>query len=235
MTLRIPTMIRDRCASRGRLPKKAETGRILSATCPSVSRVAWLAVRMEPNLIAFGEACGTVAAIAARTGVAVQDIPYAEVARVLDPHGLVVGRGSLMSADGTTFAGGVVAPTGTWNSGTKPDEPCSYSVSSAAGAKLRFSPNIQDSGFYNVSLRYRSDNNNARSSATPISIVHGDGTTTRTISQRNADNASPGGGWVNLGRFWFTAGSPSAHYAEVGTDGSGSTGSTVTAVKFVPA
>lgn len=216
------------------LPKRAETGRVLSATCPSVSRVAWLSVRMEPNLMSFGEACGAVAAIAARTGVAVQDVPYAEVVRLMDPYGVTAGKGSLLSADGTTFPGGTVTVTGTWSSGTKPDEPCAYKVSSAAGASLKFAPNISEPGYYTVWMRYRSDSNNTRSSATPLTIVHADGTTTRTISQLYSDNASPGGGWVNLGRYWFAAGTPSAHYCQVGTDGSGSTGSIVTAVKFVP-
>src|SRR5215208_5028408 len=52
---------------------------LLVAVCLSASHVAFGSVRMEPTLMALGQAAGTAPAQAARRGVAVQDVDVASL------------------------------------------------------------------------------------------------------------------------------------------------------------
>ena len=58
------------------LPKRSEATNLLVPNCPSISHVAFAAVREEPTLMQLGAASGVAAALAARAGgaVAVQDV-----------------------------------------------------------------------------------------------------------------------------------------------------------------
>lgn len=58
-------------------PRREDAENLLVPVCVSASHVAFGSVRMEPTLMALGEAAGRAAAQAARRGVAVQDVDVA--------------------------------------------------------------------------------------------------------------------------------------------------------------
>ena len=60
--------------------------------CISASHIAFGSIRMEPVFFALGQAAGTAGSIAVVRGVAVQDVPYAELAEQLVADGQVIRR-----------------------------------------------------------------------------------------------------------------------------------------------
>lgn len=60
-------------------PKRAECLNLVVPSCIGASHAAYGSLRMEPVYMALGQAAGTAAVQAVRTGVAVQDVPYEEL------------------------------------------------------------------------------------------------------------------------------------------------------------
>jgi hypothetical protein len=58
-------------------PRREDAENLLVPVCLSASHLAFGSVRMEPTLMALGQAAGLAAAQAARRGVAVQDVDVA--------------------------------------------------------------------------------------------------------------------------------------------------------------
>ena len=71
------------------VPKRGECGNLLVPICLSATHIAYGSIRMEPVFFALGQAAGASAAIAARSGAAVQDVDYGELKRAIDGSGLV--------------------------------------------------------------------------------------------------------------------------------------------------
>lgn len=61
------------------VPKKEQCANLLVPVCVSASHVAMTSIRMEPVWMILGESAGVAAAMAVRSGAAVQDVPYAEL------------------------------------------------------------------------------------------------------------------------------------------------------------
>lgn len=99
-------------------------------------------------------------------------------------------------------------------------------------AYRRFAPNLPTTGLYKISMRFPVKNSSARSSVAPIDIVDVGGPRSLTLNQ-NGSQATPGegGDWVVLTYANMKAGTPSANYVDVKTDGIGN-GTVVSAVKF---
>ncbi len=214
-------------------PKAAECTNLLATFAISVSRVAFLSLRMEPISMGLGEAAGIAAVIAAQRGIDVASVSAAEVLELQDRFKLKAPGGAILSQDDAApFNQGAVTTNGAWTAA--PVAICYglpvHAASSAAGAYKRFAPNLGASGAYDVYLQYMVRDTSARSTATPVSVVHAGGTTSLTLDQNVGDD---GGNWVCIGRFTFIRGTPSANYVQVGTDGANS--SVIGAVKFVPA
>ena len=61
------------------VPKKVQCANLLVPVCVSASHIAMTSERMEPVWMILGESAGVAAAMAAKSGTAVQDVPYAEL------------------------------------------------------------------------------------------------------------------------------------------------------------
>ena len=72
------------------VPKRGECGNLFVPVCLSASHIAFGSIRMEPVFFALGQAAGTAAAQAIDAGCAVQDLPYAPLARRLLADGQVL-------------------------------------------------------------------------------------------------------------------------------------------------
>lgn len=72
------------------LPRRAETSNLLVPVTPSASHVAFGSIRVEPTFMALGVASGAAAAIAAQRGLAVQDVPIADLQAAIAAHGQCV-------------------------------------------------------------------------------------------------------------------------------------------------
>ena len=71
-------------------PRREDATNLLVPICLSASHVAFGSVRMEPTLMLLGDATGRAAALAARHGVAVQDVAIDELQRALLDEGQVL-------------------------------------------------------------------------------------------------------------------------------------------------
>jgi len=75
---------------RSLVPRREHSTRLLVPLCLSASHIAFASVRMEPTLMALGEAAGLAAAQAARRGCAVQDVDVEALQRTLLDRGAVL-------------------------------------------------------------------------------------------------------------------------------------------------
>lgn len=213
------------------LPKSSECTNLAVTFGTSTSHVAFCSVRMEPIHMAIGQAAGILAAISVRQGRTMQAVSASDVKSRQSIQQTRVGVGKVLNTD-ATFTGGTLTVTGSWSDGSAITGYLggSYKATSAAGASLRFAPNISETGQYRVFIKWPENQSNARSTAVPVTISHAGGTTTFTLNQNiNGDL----GDWFDAGSYFFQRGTPSTHYVQVGTDGTNST--VVSAVKWVPA
>lgn len=68
-----------RIPCRAIVPRKDQCANLLVPVCVSASHVAMTSIRMEPVWMILGESAGVAAAMAVKSGTAVQDVPYAEL------------------------------------------------------------------------------------------------------------------------------------------------------------
>jgi hypothetical protein len=61
------------------VPKKGEVSNLFAPVCVSSSHIAYGSIRMEPVFMILGQSAATAASLAITKGVAVQDVPYAEL------------------------------------------------------------------------------------------------------------------------------------------------------------
>lgn len=61
------------------VPQKAQCANLIVPVCVSASHIAMTSIRMEPVWMILGESAGVAAAMAVRSGAAVQEVPYAEL------------------------------------------------------------------------------------------------------------------------------------------------------------
>lgn len=234
------------------LPKAAEVTNLLCPGSPSVSRVAWCTTRLEPMLMALGEASGIAAALSIKGGTTVQAVDQARLSRIMDP--MEVWDGIVLDVSGT-YAEGTISGSGTWAAPTSTSRrfgglantSLSNAGSSSGAATRRFAPYIQETAPYEVFVRYSPTSGSdsiLRSTAVPVTVSHADGTATRTLNQRyGVGQTGKGGAWESLGIFTFRAENPagtvvgagtaSVDYVEFANTGTGTDTVDISAVKWV--
>lgn len=72
------------------IPRSAECSNLLVPVALSATHVAYSSVRVEPCWMVIGQSAGVAAALAAKTGRPVQDLPYAELSERLIAQGQVL-------------------------------------------------------------------------------------------------------------------------------------------------
>jgi hypothetical protein len=72
------------------VPRREECSNLIAGVCVSASHVAFSSIRMEPQYQMLGQAAGVAAALAARAGVAVQDVDVAALQDRLRDAGAVL-------------------------------------------------------------------------------------------------------------------------------------------------
>ncbi|HEX4083932.1 MAG TPA: FAD-dependent oxidoreductase [Chthoniobacteraceae bacterium] len=72
------------------LPKKADCGNLLVPFCVSASHIAFGSVRMESVFMILSQSAASAAVIAINRGIAVQDVPYADLRAKLDAGGQIL-------------------------------------------------------------------------------------------------------------------------------------------------
>ena len=72
------------------VPKKGECDNLLVPVCVSSSHIAFGSIRMEPVFMILGQSAATAAGLAIDTKVAVQDVDYATLSKILEEAGQVL-------------------------------------------------------------------------------------------------------------------------------------------------
>jgi hypothetical protein len=211
---------------RSLVPQKGQCENLLVPVCMSASHVAYGSIRMEPQYMIMGQACGLAAVQSLRTKKSVQDIDVAalqaklrEQKQVLD---LPLPPGSIELKD---LAGIVVDDadaqyTGEWIGSSSSgciDGMYHHDGNEAKGTKsARFEVRVPKNGQYEVRFAYATASN--RATNVPVKVTHADGEQTITVNEKQAPTLDKA--FVSLGKFHFTADKPAiVTVTTEGTDG----------------
>jgi hypothetical protein len=85
--IEVPTNGPYEISYRSLTPRAAECENLLVPVCMSASYVAYCSIRMEPVYMMMGQASGVAAAMAAQSGLAVQQVPYGLLEKELAAQG----------------------------------------------------------------------------------------------------------------------------------------------------
>lgn len=192
------------------VPKASECTNLHVVGTPSASHVAWGSVRVEPTLMALGEAAGLAASLCSARGLTAQGVPMSELLTKLNLKKTLDRSRLLITADGVTGPDGTITQGGAWTSGTSAYGYIGNSYLADGNARtktLTITPTIKYSGQYRVMLNYPAgvqyDPNRANNVKVTINSASG-------ASVLSVDMTSPfgqGGSWDNLGTYPFNAGS----------------------------
>ena len=180
---------------------------MLVVCTPSVSRVTWCSVRVEPVLMTMGASAGIAAAIAAKRGISAHSVSHSEIASRQNLRR--ISGAVLITADGTTGTGGTITQGGAWSSGTSAFGYVGNSYLSDGNARtktLTITPTVPLTGQYRVSLNYPTGSqvDASRSNNVSVTINHAAGATALVVDQTSAGQ---GGSWDDLGVYAFNKGS----------------------------
>jgi hypothetical protein len=218
------------------LPKTTECTNLLVTFCMSASHVAFSSMRVEPVLMALGQAAGIAASLAVHRGTPIQNISIGELKNKQDIYRTVSGRPIILDVSGD-YPNGTVEQT----------PPLSWEYRSSAfgyigqgylsdgnrgkGKRLMFVLNIPEPGSYRVCIKYPTGSSidAQRSHNVPVTINHAAGLTHLTLDQKSTGQ---GGDWDDLGVYPFDQGWPSPNKIVLSTSGTESF-VVVNAVKLV--
>jgi hypothetical protein len=223
---------------RSLVPERGQCGNLLVPVCISASHVAYGSIRMEPQYMIMGQACGLAAVQALRANQSVQEIDVAalqaklrEQKQVLE---LPLPPGSVAARDlpGIVVDDALVQFTGEWQSSSSSggvDGMYHHDMNDGKGAKTaRFETHVPKDGKYEVRFAYTTAPN--RATNVPVTVTHADGDQTINVNEKEVPPIDKA--FISLGTFHFTAEKPATvTVTNAGTDGY----VVVDAVQFLPA
>ena len=219
-------------AYRSIVPEKGEAENLLVPVCVSSSHIAFGSIRMEPVFMILGQSAATAAVMALEKGIAVQDLPYAELrtrliadGQVLDlpedaaPRELITAA----SLPGIVVDDNAARAEGEWVSSTSAARFIETGYRhDAFGASLVpeekwlvFPVELPEAGRYEVRLAFPAHPN--RSSRTKVAMVTAEGEKTVILDQRKKSDEE--NGFVSLGVHAFEAGGCEVIVNNAGADG----------------
>jgi len=221
------------------IPKKSECANLAVVFCVSATHTGLSTLRMEPVLMITGQSAATAACLAIDDKCAMQSLDYQKLrTRLLADGQILVTPADFVLHKPTVKLSGIVVDddaaqyTGVWQTSNivPPLVGSSYHHDDNAGKgekTARFTPNIPETGNYEVRVVYLVNRN--RATNVPITITGADGAKTATLNEQEP-------GVVNgvpraVGLFRFEKGKQgSVLVSNEGTDGY----VVVDAVQFVP-
>jgi hypothetical protein len=199
---------------RSLVPQKGQCENLLVPVCMSASHVAYGSIRMEPQYMIMGHACGLAAVQALRADLAVQNIDVAalqarlrEQKQVLE---LALPPGTVLVKDlpGIVVDDAQAHFTGEWTASSSSggvDGFYHHDQDEAKGTKTaRFEARVPKNGQYEVRFAYATAPNRAMN--VPVTVTHADGTKTIIINQKLPPTLDKA--FVSLGKFRFDAEQP---------------------------
>lgn len=195
-------------------PQQDACENLLVPVCLSATHVAYGSIRMEPQYMIMGQACGVAAVQALRSGKAVQqiDVPALQ-ARLREQKGVLELAPPPGSVEAKDLPGIVVDDadaqfTGAWTASSSSggvDGFYHHDGDESKGTKTaRFEARVPKSGKYEVRLAYATAPNRATNA--PVTVTHADGKKTFLVNQKRAPDLDKA--FVSLGTFRFTAEQP---------------------------
>jgi hypothetical protein len=199
---------------RSLIPESSQCANLLVPVCMSASHVAYGSIRMEPQYMIMGQACGIAAVQALRGRKAVQDVDVPalqarlrELKQVLD---LPLPPGSLESKDlaGIVIDDSQARFTGEWQASSSSggiDGMYHHDLNEGKGTKsARFEARVPKDGKYEVRFAYTTAPN--RATNVPVKITYADGEKQVTVDERKAPEIDHA--FVSLGTYRFTVDQP---------------------------
>ncbi|MCC6487256.1 MAG: FAD-dependent oxidoreductase [Candidatus Hydrogenedentes bacterium] len=212
-------------AYRALTPKRAEAENLLVPVCCSASHVAYSSIRMEPQYMIMGQACGMAAALALRDGVPVQDVPVAALRERLSAQGQVLKAEEAKSPyfnakdlPGIVLDNPDAEAHGVWRRASSVGPYVGFDYihqgeDASGDCTLRYVPKLPKAGRYEVRFGYTAHPN--RATNVPITVHTANGPVEIAINERETPGALIP--FVSLGVFEFNAAGDGA--VEVRTKG----------------
>ncbi len=196
---------------RSLVPQTGQCDNLLVPVCVSASHVAYGTLRMEPQYMIMGQACGLAAVQALRTGRTVQaiDVPALQVKlreqkQVLE-LALPPGTVAVKDLPGLVVDDADAVFVGEWTASSSSggvDGFYRHDGNEAKGTKTaRFDVKVPKTGNYEVRFAYATAPN--RATNVPVTVRHADGEKTIAVNEKRAPEIEKA--FVSLGVFRFTA------------------------------
>jgi len=199
------------------VPKKAECSNLLVPVCVSCTHIAYGSIRMEPVFMILGQSAATAAVLALEQGVAVQDVPYADLSARLLADGQILDKAAgprpvrrdPKELPGITVDDADAKLTGTWTeSGASPaylGVGYRHDAKGEHGAvTATFATPLPKAGKYEVFLAVVPNANRATNAQ--VTVRHAAGSTEVAVNL----SKGPAGNLVSLGTYEFAADQPAS-------------------------
>jgi hypothetical protein len=199
---------------RSLVPRPDQCPNLLVPVCMSASHVAYGSIRMEPQYMIMGQACGLAAVQAARKQIAVQDVDVPalqtrlrEQQQVLE---LALPPGTLQIKDlpGIVIDDAEAQFTGEWQASSSSggiEGMYRHDMNEGKGGKTaRFEIRVPKAGHYEVRFAYTTAPN--RATNVPVKVTDADGEKIVIVNEKETPPLDKA--FVSLGKFRFTVEKP---------------------------
>lgn len=187
-------------------PPAENTTNLLVPWSISASHVAFCSMRMEPCFMVLSQSATTAAGMAITQNIPVQEVNYTDLRMRLIADKQILGSDSIVQGPEVIVDNNNIEQTtiiGDWQTSSSTtgayDTSYLHDSNTGSGKSVTYSPELVDSGLYEVYLRWASYSN--RASNATVTINHASGTDIKSVNQQ-----VNGGQWNWLGSWNFEAG-----------------------------